>query len=89
VQQRSWVPPYEAAYDWLWWLKTHGGLVPPVPPWGPGDPWVQQILGALSVGNAASQVGGTVRRKVLQAALEQITIAVDALKQQIKSLGRE
>ncbi len=89
TQQRSWVPPYEATYDWLWWLKTRGGLVPPVPPWGPGDPWMQQILGALSVGHAASQVGGAVRGRVLQAALEQVTLAANALTQQIKGLSRE
>jgi len=89
TQGRSWVPPYEAAYDWLWWLKTRGGLVPPVPPWGPGDPWIQQILGALSVGFAANQVGGKVRGRVLEAALEQITLATNTLKEQIKSLARE
>ncbi|HZT77131.1 MAG TPA: hypothetical protein VFA27_10765 [Vicinamibacterales bacterium] len=89
TQQPTFVPPWEAAYDWLWWWKTRGGLVPPVPPWGPGDPWMQQVLGALSVGAAAHQVGGGVRRRVLEAALEQIALAANALKQQINSLEKE
>ena len=89
VQQPTIVPPWEAAYDWLWWWKTRGGLVPPVPPWGPGDPWARQVLGALSIGAAATQVGGAVRRKVLEAALEQIKLAGDALKQQINALKKE
>jgi len=89
TQQPRFVPPYEAAYDWLWWLKTRGGLVPPVPPWGPPDPWMQQILAAVSVGAAASQVAGRIRGRVLEAALEQITVAVNTLKQQIKTIANE
>jgi hypothetical protein len=84
VKQQQFVPPYEATYDPWWWYKTLGGLVPPPP----RDPWLQEFVAALTLAQAAARVSPRLQAKVLEVALEQISVTAATIKQEIKSLEK-
>ncbi len=80
-------PPNLVAYNWWWWAQTMWGRVPPIPPWGPPDPWVLQVIGALSLQGAAQSVAPHLRSKVLGIALEQLRLSVGTLEKELNSRG--
>jgi hypothetical protein len=75
------VPPREYVYDPWWWVKTRGGLVPPGPP-----PGLQEFGAALAMADAATSVSPRLHSRVLEVALEQLSIASETIKQQVASL---
>lgn len=75
-------PGYWAIYDPWWWIKTHGGLVPPGPD---PNPWVRQFASALELVSTAERVSPQVRTSVLEAALDQIAHTTSAIKKEIKA----
>lgn len=77
------VPTYEI-YDVWWWIKTRGGKVPPIPPWGPGDPYMQQIAAVMVLAKTADIVAPQLRPSVLKVALEQLTVASATIKQELE-----
>jgi len=85
TKQSLFVPPREYLYDPWWWVKTRGGLVPP----GPPPPWIQEFGAALALADAAISVSPRLRSRVLEVALEQLSIASDTIKHRIESLQDE
>jgi len=85
VKQPPFIPPREYFYDPWWWIKTLGGLVPPPP----RDPWLHEFGAALGLADAADRVSPRLRAKVLELALEQISIASTTIKQQIGALQKK
>ena len=82
VKQSLRIPPgSEYLYNPWWWIETLGGLVPPPP----RDPWAQELGAVLALSGVANRVSRPLRAKVLEIALEQISIAAAALKQQIRN----
>ncbi len=75
--------------DWLWYIKTHGGVTPGGPPGPPISPWLQEFATALALENAANAVSPRLRARVLEVALEQMSIASATLKEQISALQRK
>jgi hypothetical protein len=66
-------------FDPLWWIETRGGLVPP----GPPDPWLWQFGVATILASAASRSPAERRERILEIALEEMSAAVVALRQEI------
>src|SRR5207302_28521 len=73
-----------AEYDPWWWIKTHGGLVPP----GPSDPWVSEFAAAVVLAEAANRVSRSLKAGVLEIALKQISNTAAEIRKQIKNIGK-
>jgi hypothetical protein len=71
----------EGLYNPWWWIETRGGLVPP----GPPDPWLQQFGVVASLADAAKRASPQLRGRILEMALEQLSIASAAIRQQVRS----
>ncbi|THJ36929.1 S53 family peptidase [Candidatus Frankia alpina] len=71
-------------YDILWWIKTHGGLLPPPPP----APWRAQFAAAVDLTAAASRVSPQMRPDVLELTLRQLSITIEGMKKEIEALRR-
>ncbi len=76
------VPAREYIYDPWWWIEARGGLVPPPPP----PPWLQEFGAAAALADVANKVSPQLRVRVLEVALEQMSIASAAIKKDIKHL---
>lgn len=85
VKQPVIVPPREYLYNPWWWIETHGGLVPP----GPPDPWLREFGAAVMLAEVANRVSPQLRGRVLEVALEQMSLASATIKQQIGALQRK
>jgi hypothetical protein len=85
VQSEWGLPPNYWLYDPWWWLKTHGGLVPP----GPTDPFRTQIEAASRILEATSSLSGDVRAGGIELALHQLSIAEKALRQELESMRKQ
>jgi len=70
-------------YNPWWWIETRGGLVPP----GPPDPWLQQFGVAVVLADAANRASPQLRGRILEVALEQISLASTAITQQLRALS--
>lgn len=83
-QHSSIIPklPWEAIYDPWWWIETHGGRVPP----GPPPPWIQELAPVFALARATTGLSRKLQIAALKIALEQLSVAADAMKHQIKSL---
>lgn len=77
------IPPW--TYDIWWKVKTHGGLTPPgpTPSW---TEWMREFAAALALTEVAGSVSPEVRRGVLESALQQMSIASESIKREMKSL---
>jgi hypothetical protein len=82
VPPRLRVPAREYIYDPWWWIETRGGLVPPPPP----PPWLQEFGAAAALADVANRVSPQLRARVLEVALEQVSIASAAIRNDIKRL---
>ena len=83
VKQSLQVPHREYIYNPWWWIETRGGLVPPPPP-----PWPEGLAGALALLDVANRASPRLRAKVLEIALEELSIASAELRQQIEALQK-
>ena len=83
VQQSLSVPLREYLYNPWWWLETRGGLVPPPPP-----PWPEGLAGALALLDVANRTSARLQPRVLEIALEELSIASNALRRQIDGLPK-
>jgi hypothetical protein len=77
--------PFEAFYDPWWWIKTHGGLVPP----GPGPQWMTAIVPLFALARAASGMPRQLQIETLQVVLKQLSNVGNAVKAEIKSLEKK
>jgi hypothetical protein len=68
-------------YDPWWWIRTHGGLTPPLPD---PQPWMPQYDAVLVLANAAEKVSPKLRSDVLQIALQQLSIISASVKNEIR-----
>jgi len=82
---RERVPAPPPIFNPWWSIETRGGLVPP----GPPPPWWQEFLAALTLAGDASMVSPQLRAGVLELALEQMSIASAAIKNEIEALRRK
>lgn len=81
VQQGWKLPPNYWLYNPWWWIETHGGLVPP----GPTDPFRIQIEAASRILEATRSLSADVRAGGIELAMRQLSIARNALEQELKS----
>lgn len=79
--------PIVPVFDPWWWIKTHGGLVPPGPP--PPFRWIQHFAAALTLAETANTVAPELRSSVLKIALKQLAVTVAAIKKEIGTSQRK
>ncbi len=72
-------------YDPWWWIRTHGGLTPPLPD---PQPWLLQYAAALALAETAEKVSPGLRSAVLEIALQQLSITSSLIKKEIKKQGK-
>jgi len=84
IKQAVLVPPRVSIFDIWWAITTHGGVGP-----GPGGPWSQEIGVALALADMANSVAPALRSKLLEVALEQLSVASDTIRQQISRTPRK
>jgi hypothetical protein len=77
--------PWEAMYDPWWWIKTHGGLVPP----GPGPQWLTAIAPLFALAQATSGMSRQLQAETLQIVLKQLANVGGAVKAEIKALEKK
>jgi hypothetical protein len=70
------VPPPSIYNPW-WWIQSWWGVGPD------GPEWVQQLGAAVQLGAAAKNVSPQLRARVLQMALQQVTLAASTLENEI------
>ena len=74
-----------ATHDPWWWLKTHGGLLPP----GPLPVWLREYSIALALAEASNRMQPHLKEKVLKVALEQVAETAARLEEALKTIGRK
>ena len=79
------VPIHYEIYDPWWWIRTHGGLTPPLPD---PQPWLSLHAAALALSEAAERVSPKLKSKVLEIVLQQLSLTSAAIKKQIKNQGK-
>ena len=78
-------PPYEVAIDWLWYFRTHGGLVAP----GPLPTWLRELEAVFELTRAAAAgMSRELQVATLRIGLRQMAVAANALESQINSLAK-
>jgi len=85
VNQPIRIPRQYEIYNPWWWLETHWGTTPPLPD---PEPWLPQFAAALALANAATKVAPRLRAKVLEIALQQLSVASATIKKEIKTQGK-